>query len=132
MHLILTFWMILCIYANTLRNCTAVTLYCYHEYSHGKSTEYVTFCKIAEVTYFVNFLQLSRFKLYFGRLHMLNEIEETMRVFLHFWGDGSTSDDSREGSRVTPQQLLSHWQTRLNMMQVRTPYFTHRSAVIER
>ena len=75
---------------------------------------------------------LTHLNSYFGRLHMLNEIEETMRVFLHFSGDGSTSDDSREGSRVTPQQLLSHWQTRLNMMQVRTPYFTHRSAVIER
>ena len=46
------------------------------------------------------------------RLHMLNEIEETARVFLNF------SSETEEG-RVNREQLLSQWQTRLNMMQVR-------------
>ena len=42
---------------------------------------------------------------------MLNEIEETGRVFLNF------TSETEEG-RVNRDQLLSQWQTRLTMMQV--------------
>ena len=42
---------------------------------------------------------------------MLNEIEETGRVFLNF------TSEAEEG-RVNRDQLLSQWQTRLTMMQV--------------
>ena len=62
---------------------------------------------------------------------MLNEIEETMQVFLNFSGDSSTPDEGRESSRINQQQLLSHWQTRLKMMQVSCLLFfiTHHKIV---
>ena len=49
---------------------------------------------------------------------MLNEIEETMRVFLNFYPDTGTPDEGRDRGRVNRQELLSHWDTRLKMMQV--------------
>lgn len=46
----------------------------------------------------------------YTRLHLLNEIEENMHVFMNLGQD--------DGGKVTSQDLLSQWQTRLKMMQV--------------
>jgi len=45
------------------------------------------------------------------RLHILDEIEETVSVLMNVSGDNS-------GSSIGRQDLSSHWQTRLKMMQV--------------
>lgn len=46
----------------------------------------------------------------YTRLHLLNEIEENMHMFMNLGQD--------DGGRITSQDLFSQWQTRLKMMQV--------------
>jgi len=48
-----------------------------------------------------------------SRLHILNEVEESMSVLMDFLG----GDDQGSNVKITVQDLMDHWQTRLKMMQ---------------
>ncbi|XP_060578307.1 serine/threonine-protein kinase ATR-like [Ruditapes philippinarum] len=63
---------------------------------------------------------------YIVRLHLLNEIEENMHVFMNLGED--------DGGNITKQDLVSQWQTRLKMMQssfrIQEPVLTMRRTLM--
>ncbi|XP_045160246.2 serine/threonine-protein kinase ATR-like [Mercenaria mercenaria] len=63
---------------------------------------------------------------YIVRLHLLNEIEENMHMFMNLGED--------DGGNITRQDLLSQWQTRLKMMQssfrIQEPVLTMRRTLM--
>lgn len=67
---------------------------------------------------------------YIVRLHLLNEIEENMEVFMNL----VQTEGAGGQSKISGQDLLSHWQTRLKVMQssfrIQEPVLTMRRTLM--